>query len=71
MSQFYITDENSEDTFDCTDNLQDAIRIARDVAQHGQAGDLVSVEYDGMTVRQFVLMPAGQVAEVPVQVGSG
>jgi hypothetical protein len=71
MSPFYITDENSEDTFDCTDNLQDAIRIARDVAQHGQAGDLVSVEHDGLTVRQFVLMPAGQVTEVPVQVGPG
>jgi hypothetical protein len=63
MSQFYITDENSEDTFDCTDDLQDAIRIAREVAQQGQAGDLVSVEHDGMTVRQFVLMPDGQVAE--------
>jgi hypothetical protein len=63
MSQFYITDESSEDTFDCTDNLQDAIRIARDVAKRGQAGDLVSVEKDGMAVRQFVLMPNGQVAE--------
>ena len=63
MSQFYITDENSEDTFDCTDNLEDAIRIARDVAQRGPTGDLVSVEENGMTVKQFVLMPDGQVAE--------
>ena len=27
MSQFYINSENTEDTFDATDNLEDAIRI--------------------------------------------
>ena len=63
MSQFYITSENTEDTFDATENLQDAIRIAREVAQIGQAGDLVCIEYKGKNVRQFVLMPNGEVAE--------
>ncbi|HEV3258386.1 MAG TPA: hypothetical protein VG013_16015 [Gemmataceae bacterium] len=63
MSQFYITNESTEDTFASTDNLQDAIRIAREVAQQGQAGDPVSVERDGKTIRQFVLMPDGTVAE--------
>jgi hypothetical protein len=63
MSQFYITSENTEDRFDCTDNLQDAIRIARDVAQKGQAGDPVCIEHKGKNIRQFVLMPNGEVAE--------
>jgi hypothetical protein len=63
MSQFYITSENTEDTFDATDNLEDAIRIAREVAQNGQAGDPVCIEHKGKNIRQFVLMPNGKVAE--------
>ena len=66
MSQFYITSENTEDTFDSTDNLQDAIRIAREVTQEGQAGDPVCIEHDGKNIRQFVLTPNGQVAEEPI-----
>ena len=63
MSQFYINSENTEDTFDSTDNLQDAIRIAREVAQQGEAGDPVCIEHKGKNIRQFVLMPNGEVAE--------
>ena len=63
MSQFYITSEDTEDTFDSTDNLQDAIRIAREVAQKGQADDPVCIEHKGKNIRQFVLMPNGEVAE--------
>jgi hypothetical protein len=63
MSEFYITSENTEDTFDATDNLQDAIRIAREVAQRGPAGDTVCIEHRGKNVRQFVLLPNGEVAE--------
>jgi hypothetical protein len=64
MSQFYITNESTEDTLDSTDNLQNAIRIAREVAKQGLPGDPVSIiESEGMTVRQFVLMPDGTVAE--------
>jgi hypothetical protein len=66
MSQFYIVSESSEDIFDATNDLQDAIRIAREVTRQGQSGDAVSVTHDGMTVRQFVLMPDGQVAEEKV-----
>lgn len=66
MSQFYIISENSEDMFDATNDLQDAIRIAREVAKQGQSGEPISVTHDGMTVRQFVLMPDGQVAEEKV-----
>jgi hypothetical protein len=63
MSQFYINSENTEDTFDVADNLQDAIRIAREVARNGQAGDPVCIEHKGLNIRQFVLMPNGEVAE--------
>jgi len=64
MSQFYVINESTEDTFESTDNLQDAIRVAREVARQGQAGDPVSIlESGGKAVRQFVLMPDGTVAE--------
>jgi len=66
VSEFHITSENTEDTFDSTDNLQDAIRIAREVAQNGQAGETVCIEYKGKHIWQFVLMPNGQVAEEPL-----
>jgi hypothetical protein len=74
MSKYYINSENTEDTFDSTDNLQDAIRIARELAQEGQAGDPVCIEHKGKNIWQFVLMPDGNVAEArwekPGQVGS-
>ncbi len=64
MSQFYVTNESTEDTLESTDNLQDAIRVARELARQGQAGDPVSIlESGGKAVRQFVLMPDGTVAE--------
>jgi len=63
MSQFYITSENTEDRFGCADNLQDAIRIATEMVQKGQAGDPVCIEHKGKNIRQFVLMPNGKVAE--------
>ena len=64
MSQFYIINESTEDTLESTDNLQDAIRVAREVARQGQAGDPVSIlESGGKSIRQFVLMPDGSVAE--------
>jgi hypothetical protein len=63
MVQFYINFENTEDTFDTTDNLEDAIRIAREVAQQGQAGEPVCIEHNGINIWQFVLMPDGKIAE--------
>jgi hypothetical protein len=63
MSQYLITNESTEDTFAATDDLEDAIRIAREVAQQGQACDPVCVERDGKTIRQLVLLPDGTVAE--------
>jgi hypothetical protein len=67
MSQFYVVNESTEDTFEASGDLQDAIRLARDVARQGQSGDLVSIlEGAGKAVRQFVLMPDGTVAEQPI-----
>ena len=64
MTQFYIVNESTEDTFEPADNLQDAIRVAREVAKQGRAGDPVSIlESGGKAVRQFVRMPDGTVAE--------
>ncbi len=70
MNQFYITSENTEDRFDSTDNLQDAIRIAREVAQEARAGELVCIEHQGKNIRQFVLMPNGKVKEEVLVDGS-
>ena len=64
MSQFYVVRESTEDTFEAGGNLQDAIRLAREVARQGQLGDPVSVlETGGTAVSQCVLMPDGTVAE--------
>ena len=64
MSKFYVTNESTEDTFGATDDLQEAIRIAKDVARTGQAGDLVLVESsEGKGVKQFVLTLEGTIAE--------
>jgi hypothetical protein len=67
MSQFYVINDSTEDTFAFTDNLGEAIRVVREVAGQGQAGNLVSIlESGGKAVRQFVLMPDGTVAEQPI-----
>ena len=64
MSQFHIVNESTEDMFEGTDNLQEAILMAQEVARQGHAGDPVSIlESGGKAVRQFVLMPDGTVAE--------
>ncbi|HEY7152513.1 MAG TPA: hypothetical protein VH575_01010 [Gemmataceae bacterium] len=64
MSQFYVINESTEDTLESTDDLQDAIHAAREVARQSRVGDLVSIlESGGKAVRQYVLMPDGTVAE--------
>jgi hypothetical protein len=61
---FYVTNESTEDTFGVTDDLQEAIRIAKEVARAGRPGDLVLVESsEGKGVKQFVLTPEGTIAE--------
>ena len=63
MAQFYINAENTEDTFDSTENLEDAIRIAREMAKQGEVGEPVCIEHNGKNIWQFVLMPNGKVSE--------
>jgi len=65
-STYSIISETTEDRFDETENLDDAIRIARGLVQKGQAGDPISIEHNGRVVRQFVLTPAGVVEEPAV-----
>ncbi len=67
MTKYYVTNESTEDTFGATDNLQEAIQIAKNVAKTGQAGDLVLVESsDGKGVLQFVLTSDGRITEQEV-----
>jgi hypothetical protein len=64
MPDYYVVNESTEDTFGSSGNLEDAVRVAREVASRGQAGDLVSViDGGGMAVRQFVRTPDGAVTE--------
>ena len=66
QSAYYIVSESTEDHFDEVDSLEEALKIARELAKEGQAGDPVSIEYDGRVIRQFVLTPEGKVEEEPV-----
>lgn len=63
MPRYYVTNESTEDTFGTTEDLQEAIRIAKEVARTGQTGDLVLVESEGKGVRQFVLTEDGSITE--------
>ena len=60
---YCIISETTEDRFDETDSLEEAIRIARSLARESKAGDPVSIEYQGRIIRQLVLMPNGRVEE--------
>ena len=64
---YQIISETTEDRFDETDSLDEALRIARGLAAEGRAGDAVSIEYDGRVIHQFVLTPSGVVDESPVR----
>lgn len=64
MYQFYIINDSTKDTLEPIDNLQDAIRVAREVTRQAQPGDPVSIlASGGKAVKQFVLMPDGTVVE--------
>lgn len=67
MPKFYVTNENSEDTFAATDNLEEAVHMAQEVAKNSQAGDLVLVESsEGKGLKQFVRRPDGIIEEKEV-----
>ena len=60
---YYIISEITEDRFDETDSLEEAVRRARSLASEGQAGEPISIERGGKIIRQLVLMPDGKVLE--------
>lgn len=61
--EYSIISETTEDRFGEAESLDEALRIARGVVQDSQAGDPISIEHDGMVIRQLVLTPAGVVEE--------
>ena len=64
---YAIVSESTEDRFDEVESLDEALRIARDVAREGRAGDLIAIEHNGRVIHQLVLTPAGVVEEAPVR----
>ena len=64
---YCIISETTEDRFDETDSLEEAIRIARAAARQSQAGDPVSIEHRGRVIRQLVLLPDGSVSEEEIR----
>ncbi|MBI1918662.1 MAG: hypothetical protein HYS12_28545 [Planctomycetes bacterium] len=62
-----IISEASEDRFDETDSLEEALRIARALARESQAGDPVSIEHRGRVIRQPVLLPDGSISEEEIR----
>jgi hypothetical protein len=60
---YCIIRETTEDCFDESESIEEAVRIARSVVREGQAGDPVSIEHRGKVIRQLILMPDGKVEE--------
>jgi hypothetical protein len=58
---YCIISETTEDRFDETESLEEAVRIARSLVRVGQVGEPVSIEHRGKVIRQLVLMPDGKV----------
>lgn len=64
MPKYSVVNESTEDTYASSSNLDDAIRVAREIAGQGPVGDLVCViDEGGMAVRQFVRASDGAVTE--------
>jgi len=64
---YCIINETTEDRFDETDNLADAIRIARTLVRENSVGGAISIEHHGRVIRQLVLMPDGRVREEEIR----
>jgi hypothetical protein len=61
---YRIISDVTEDHFGDTDNLEDAVRIARSVVRDGPAGEPISIEHKGFVIRQVVLQDDGTVTEL-------
>ncbi len=62
---YHIISETTEDRFDETYSLDEALRIAQGLAREGQVNNPVSIEHNGRVIHQFVRTADGVVDEVP------
>jgi hypothetical protein len=61
---YYITLENSEDQLDQANNLEEAIRLAREwAADRSIEEGPVNIEYQGLVIRQFTRRLDGTITE--------
>ena len=60
---YQIISGTTEDRFDAADRLDEAVRIARDLAAESRGNDSVLIEHDGLVIHQFVLTLDGIVDE--------
>ena len=60
---YFIVSDTTEDRFDETDSLDEAIRIARDLVKERETGDPILIEHNGRVIRQLVRTPQGVVEE--------
>ena len=61
---YRIVSALTEDRFDETDNLTQAIQIARRIVEGGCAEGPVSIEHDGLVIHQFVATADGVIDEL-------
>lgn len=64
MNKYHITNEQDEDTFNSTDDLEEAISMAK--SSLSRVGDLANVEEKGKVIKQFTLNKNGSIEEVPI-----
>ena len=64
---YHIISEETEDSFGETDNLEEAIRMARSAASAGQAGEQISIEHKGFIIRHLVRQEDGTVVEEEIR----
>jgi hypothetical protein len=64
---YQVISETTEDRFDETDSLDEAVRIARGLVSESRNGDPISIEHNGKVIRQIVLTPEGEVRDSPIR----
>lgn len=64
MNKYHITNEQDEDTFDSTDDIEEAISMAK--ASLSNVGDLANVEEKGKVIKQFTLTKNGSIEDVSI-----
>lgn len=60
---YSIINESTEDRYDETRYLAEAIRIARQIVETNGVGEPISIEHNGCVVRQFIRTSDGTIEE--------